>query len=258
MSESEQPDPRGDRRGDLRARHDPLHEGHPRRAGLRLLRAHGRRCSRRSTRASPRSTSSPTPASARSSRRSRSGRRSPSCSARRAGRRLRHRHRDVRERRARRGARRCPTVSRRPLQIENPSAAEPAAAPASRPVENRLGMRPVAVVTDSTHYTPARADAAARHPQVSLYVGWRRSARPRERDESFDAFYERLRDEPRAADHLAALDRRLPRRLGAAARRRAATSSRSTSPEGSPARVESARQAQGAARRARAGRAGWR
>ena len=38
-----EPDPRRDRRGDRRARRDPVHEGHARGARLRLLGAHGRR-----------------------------------------------------------------------------------------------------------------------------------------------------------------------------------------------------------------------
>jgi DegV family protein with EDD domain len=54
-------------------------------------------------------------------------------------------------------------------------------------------MRPVAVVSDSTHYLPrALADEQGIH-QVSLYVGW--AGEPvRELDmDGFDAFYERLR-----------------------------------------------------------------
>ena len=51
----------------------------------------------------------------------------------------------------------------------------------------------------------------------------------------FDAFYDGLRTAARAADDLAAVDRRLPRGLRAAGRRPGTTSSRSTSPAGSPA-----------------------
>jgi len=57
-------------------------------------------------------------------------------------------------------------------------------------------MPPVAVVADSTHYLPRElADANGVH-QVSLYVGWR--GQPvRELDmDGFDAFYERLRNDP--------------------------------------------------------------
>ena len=97
-------------------------------------------------------------------------------------------------------------------------------------------VRPVAIVTDSTdHYLPrALADSEGIH-QVSLYVGWTGRARRELEMDDFDAFYERLRARSRAADDLAAVDRRLPRRLGAAARGRAGTSSRSTSPAASPA-----------------------
>ena len=57
-------------------------------------------------------------------------------------------------------------------------------------------MRPVAVVTDSTHYLPrALADEQGIH-QVSLYVGWQGEP-VRELDmPGFDAFYERLRNDP--------------------------------------------------------------
>ena len=57
-------------------------------------------------------------------------------------------------------------------------------------------MASVAVATDSTHYLPrSLADARGVH-QVSLYVGW--SGQP-ERElemDGFDAFYERLRNDP--------------------------------------------------------------
>ena len=54
-------------------------------------------------------------------------------------------------------------------------------------------MRPVAVVSDSTHYLPRTlADEHGIH-QVSLYVGWKDQP-VRELDmDGFDAFYERLR-----------------------------------------------------------------
>jgi DegV family protein with EDD domain len=57
-------------------------------------------------------------------------------------------------------------------------------------------MRGVAVVTDSTHYLPrSLADAEGIH-QVSLYVGWKgEPARELEMD-GFEAFSERLREDP--------------------------------------------------------------
>jgi DegV family protein with EDD domain len=58
-------------------------------------------------------------------------------------------------------------------------------------------MPPVAVVTDTTHYLPrSLADEVGLH-QVSLLVGWE-DQREREIDmSSYDAFYARLRDDPR-------------------------------------------------------------
>jgi DegV family protein with EDD domain len=57
-------------------------------------------------------------------------------------------------------------------------------------------MAPVALATDSTHYLPRTlADEQGVH-QVSLYVGWQgQSERELEMD-GFDAFYERLRNDP--------------------------------------------------------------
>jgi DegV family protein with EDD domain len=57
-------------------------------------------------------------------------------------------------------------------------------------------MREVVVVTDSTHYLPRSLADSERIQQVSLYVGW--NGKPeRELDmDSFDGFYERLRDDP--------------------------------------------------------------
>ena len=107
---------------------------------------------------------------------------------RRAGRRLRHRHRDVRVGRARAGPE---------LALVLRAAAQRAAARAAPAVRYRArSMRPVAVVSDSTHYLPrALADEHGIH-QVSLYVGWQ--GQPvRELDmDGFDAFYERLRTDP--------------------------------------------------------------
>ncbi|GAC1485760.1 MAG: DegV family protein [Solirubrobacteraceae bacterium] len=53
-------------------------------------------------------------------------------------------------------------------------------------------MRPVKIVTDSTHYLPHDLAAARDIQQVSLYVGWG-DQRQRERDlPSFGPFYERM------------------------------------------------------------------
>src|SRR5450631_1772977 len=56
-------------------------------------------------------------------------------------------------------------------------------------------MRPVAIVTDSTHYTTRELIVAAGVHEVSLYV--RDGARTRRESEitDYDAFYERLRTE---------------------------------------------------------------
>jgi DegV family protein with EDD domain len=57
-------------------------------------------------------------------------------------------------------------------------------------------MAPVTVATDSTHYLPrALADEQGVH-QVSLYVGWQGQPEPELEMDGFDAFYERLRDDP--------------------------------------------------------------
>jgi fatty acid kinase fatty acid binding subunit len=57
-------------------------------------------------------------------------------------------------------------------------------------------MREVVVVTDSTHYLPRSLADSERIQQVSLYVGWNGNPE-RELDmDSFDSFYERLRDDP--------------------------------------------------------------
>jgi DegV family protein with EDD domain len=54
--------------------------------------------------------------------------------------------------------------------------------------------RPVAVVTDSTHYLPAELiDRHAIH-QVSLYVAFGEDQRPEREIRDYDAFYEGLRD----------------------------------------------------------------
>src|SRR5271165_7513165 len=57
-------------------------------------------------------------------------------------------------------------------------------------------MPSVAVATDSTHYLPrALADVEGIH-QVSLYVGWKGEPEPELAMADFDAFYERLREDP--------------------------------------------------------------
>jgi len=57
-------------------------------------------------------------------------------------------------------------------------------------------MRPVAVVTDSTHYLPRELADREGIRQVSLYVGWKdKPVRELEMD-GFDEFYERLRSDP--------------------------------------------------------------
>ncbi len=58
-------------------------------------------------------------------------------------------------------------------------------------------MTPVAVVTDTTNYLPRElADSEGIH-QVSLYVGWKDQPQREIEMDSFDAFYERLRTEPK-------------------------------------------------------------
>ena len=109
-------------------------------------------------------------------------------------------------------------------------------------------MPDVAVVTDTTHYLPREIVAELGVGEVSLYVndGERQE---READiADFDAFYDAPAHRARAADDLAAVDRRLPRRLRAARAPPAATSSRSTSRAAISGTVESARQARGRAR----------
>src|SRR3989440_12014376 len=57
-------------------------------------------------------------------------------------------------------------------------------------------MRPVAVVTDSTHYLPRELADREGIRQVSLYVGWKdEPVRELEMD-GFGEFYERLRSDP--------------------------------------------------------------
>src|SRR5579862_3256048 len=56
-------------------------------------------------------------------------------------------------------------------------------------------MRPVAIVTDSTHYTPRELVAAAGVREVSLYVADSTGSRRESEIEDFSEFYARLRDE---------------------------------------------------------------
>ena len=97
-------------------------------------------------------------------------------------------------------------------------------------------MPDVAVVTDTTHYLPRETVAELGIREVSLYVN---DGERQEREADivdFTAFYDAPAHRRHAADHLAAVDRRLPRRLRAAGAPTAATSSRSTSRAGSRAR----------------------
>ena len=77
----------------------------------------------------------------------------------------------------------------------------------------------VAIVSDTCHYLPRELLAAARHPRGQPLRPLGRSQAQRESDiTDYDHYYERLRDDGRPADDLAAVDRRLPRGLRAAAR----------------------------------------
>ena len=81
-------------------------------------------------------------------------------------------------------------------------------------------MPDVAVVTDTTHYLPRETVAELGVGEVSLYVN-DGDAPEREADiVDLDRVLRRPAHRRRAADHLAALDRRLPRRLRAAGARR--------------------------------------
>ena len=57
-------------------------------------------------------------------------------------------------------------------------------------------MRPVAVATDSTHYLPRALADERGIKQVSLYVGWQGEPVRELEMGGFDAFYERLREDP--------------------------------------------------------------
>ena len=57
-------------------------------------------------------------------------------------------------------------------------------------------MSEVAVVTDTTHYLPRELVAAAGLHEVSLYVNWPDGSLRESELDSFDAFYDRLRDAP--------------------------------------------------------------
>ena len=188
-----EPDPRRDRRGDRRARRDPVHEGHARGAGLRLLGPHGRHAAVaggavRGRRHPARPAHPPgalgdleladDPAAVRRTASwSAAATSSPRCTSRASSR------------------RRCGSVL-------------------------RARMASVAVATDSTHYLPARARRRSRASTRSACT----SAGPASPSASSRWRLRRLlcapAHRPRAADHLAALDRRLPRGVGAAARRR--------------------------------------
>jgi DegV family protein with EDD domain len=57
-------------------------------------------------------------------------------------------------------------------------------------------MAPVAIATDSTHYLPRHLAEAQGIHQVSLYVGWHGESQRELAMDGFDAFYERLREDP--------------------------------------------------------------
>ncbi len=85
-------------------------------------------------------------------------------------------------------------------------------------------MPQVAVVTDTTAYLPSELVTELGVTLVPLYVVFGPDRVERESDiTDYPAFFEELRGSRGTPDHLAALGRRLPRRLRAAARRRATT-----------------------------------
>ena len=105
-------------------------------------------------------------------------------------------------------------------------------------------MRPVAIVTDSTHYTTRELIAGAgRARGQPLRQRRRRAARRETEITDYDAFYARLREGGALPTHLAALDRRLRSRSTSRCSPPATTSSRSTSRAGSPAPSAPPRQA---------------
>ena len=68
----------------------------------------------------------------------------------------------------------------------------------------------VAIVADTCHYLPASSSAAENDiHEVSLYVHWPAGAQRESEIVDYDAYYRRLARQSRAADHLAAVDRRL-------------------------------------------------
>src|SRR5581483_11246736 len=115
------------------------------------------------------------------------------------------RDRDVRVRRAGRAARRR---GRRGRRVRGRDGRERAAADREPPrlaavarreraraaCSVRARMRPVAIVTDSTHYTTRELIAAAGVHEVSLYVGDGDGSRRETEITDYDAFYARLRE----------------------------------------------------------------
>ena len=77
-----------------------------------------------------------------------------------------------------------------------------------------------AVVCDTTAYLPTELVAERGIETISLYVSVDGEQEREVEITDYADFYERLRASESGRDHLAALDRRLPRRLRAAARRR--------------------------------------
>ena len=132
-----------------------------------------------------------------------------------------------------RGSPRSRTGSDNPLiysrDLGRPSSAAGALGP--RPYE------PVASSPTPRSYLPRElADSEGVH-QVSLYVGWQGQPAARDRARRLRRVLQAAGHRPRAAHHLTALDRRFPRRVGAAARQLVTTSSRSISPAASRARA---------------------
>ena len=91
----------------------------------------------------------------------------------------------------------------------------------------------VAIVSDTCHYLPRELVESNEIHEVSLYVHWERGHRSaRATITDYGAFYDRLRTATDAADHLAAVDRRLPRPSTSRCSSGATRSSRSIWPAG--------------------------
>ena len=183
-------------------------KGTPEAPGLRLLGAHGRRAAgaRGAVRRGRRPARPPHPPGA--LRDLQLADDPTAVRRRRAARRLRHRDGDVRGGRARR--RRCGSVR----------------APHG-PGRGRHRQHPLP--------SPRSSRTSRRVHQVSLYVGWPGEPQRELEMAGFDAFYERLRNDPELPSTSQPSIGDFLDGLGAASRGGAATSSRSTSPAASPA-----------------------